>query len=215
VSDTDRHAELRPTLEPKATATPSATATSTASPTPGPVEATFVYDGDGNRVLGTVNGITTAYVGNHYEVEGATVRKYYRGASPERSGGGTAVGQRVAMREDGVLYWLLTDHLGSTSVTIDEGGAKVGEERYKAFGETRYAAGDMSTTFGYTGQREEPGIGLYYYRARCYEPKIGLWIQPGPMVLEPAHPLGWDRHGYVRDNPVRRVDRVDTVRMPA
>ena len=68
------------------------TVTPEARPTLDPLEATFVYDGDGNRVLGTVNGVTTAYVGDHYEVEGAAVRKYY-----------TAGGQRVAMREDGTL----------------------------------------------------------------------------------------------------------------
>jgi len=66
------------------------------------VQATFVYDGDGNRVLGIVNGHTTAYVGDRYEVEGTTVRTYYRAALPERSGGGTA-GQRVAMRENDAL----------------------------------------------------------------------------------------------------------------
>jgi hypothetical protein len=33
----------------------------------GAVTATFVYDGDGNRVKGTIGGVTTAYVGDYYE----------------------------------------------------------------------------------------------------------------------------------------------------
>ena len=33
----------------------------------GSVTATFVYDGDGNRVKGTVNGTTTVYIGNYIE----------------------------------------------------------------------------------------------------------------------------------------------------
>ena len=45
--------------------------------------------------------------------------------------------QRVAMRVDGTLYYLLTDHaaislstgLGSTSVTTDAGGNKIAELR--------------------------------------------------------------------------------------
>ncbi|HKZ54828.1 MAG TPA: RHS repeat-associated core domain-containing protein, partial [Anaerolineales bacterium] len=190
-----------PTATPSetATASPTPTVTPTLAPqpsaTPGPVEATFVYDGDGNRVLGTVNGITTAYVGDHYEVEGATVRKYY-----------TAGGQRIAMRGNGVLFWLLTDHLGSTAVTASEEGAKVGEQRYKAFGETRHAAGEIATAFRYTGQREEQGIGLYFYRARWYDSYLGRWIQPDSIVPDSGYPLDWDRHGYVRNNPVRLDD---------
>jgi YD repeat-containing protein len=41
----------------------------------GAASATFVYDGDGNRVKATFGSMTTAYVGNHYEREGSTVRK--------------------------------------------------------------------------------------------------------------------------------------------
>jgi hypothetical protein len=40
-------------------------------------------------------------------------RYYYAGAT------------RVAMREEGTLYYLLGDHLGSTAVTASSAGAKV------------------------------------------------------------------------------------------
>jgi YD repeat-containing protein len=45
--------------------------------------ATFIYDGDGNRVKSTINGVTTYFIGVHYiipvgdEVTGSTVTKYY------------------------------------------------------------------------------------------------------------------------------------------
>jgi hypothetical protein len=54
----------------------------------GAASATFVYDGDGNRVRATFGSATTVYVGNYYEKEGSTVRTYYY-----------AGGARVAMRE--------------------------------------------------------------------------------------------------------------------
>ncbi|WP_297640229.1 hypothetical protein [Caldilinea sp.] len=56
----------------------------------GAASAAFVYDGDGRRVKGTVNGVTSYYVGDHYEVSGGVVKKYY-----------SASGQRIAMRERG------------------------------------------------------------------------------------------------------------------
>ena len=39
-------------------------------------------------------------------------RKYY-----------THWGQRVALRNDTTLYWLLSDHLGSTAITANSSGA--------------------------------------------------------------------------------------------
>jgi YD repeat-containing protein len=128
----------------------------------GAASATFVYDADGNRVKGTVNGVTTVYVGNYYELSGSTTRTYYP------AGAGS---QRVAMKENSTLYWLLTDHLGSTAVTANSGGGWNGEVRYYAYGGTRYNAGTTSTSFRYTGQRQESGLGgldglYYYYNAR-------------------------------------------------
>jgi YD repeat-containing protein len=41
------------------------------------VIAAFMYDGDGRQVKSTVNGVTTLYVGGHYEVKGNEVSKYY------------------------------------------------------------------------------------------------------------------------------------------
>jgi YD repeat-containing protein len=42
----------------------------------GAAMASFVYDGDGRRVKATVNGVTSDYVGDHYEVSGGVVKKY-------------------------------------------------------------------------------------------------------------------------------------------
>ncbi len=52
----------------------------------GAVIATFVYDGDGRRVKAMVNGVTTYYVGDYYEMSGGVVKKYY-----------TAGGKRVVL----------------------------------------------------------------------------------------------------------------------
>ena len=45
---------------------------------------------------------------------------------------------------DGV-YFILSDHLDSTSGIADENGNLVGELRYKPWGETRYADGAALT----------------------------------------------------------------------
>ncbi len=50
----------------------------------GAITASFVYDGDGNRVKGTIGTTTTTYVGNYFEWTGNTstmIRYYYAGAA--------------------------------------------------------------------------------------------------------------------------------------
>lgn len=120
--------------------------------------------------------------------------------------------QRIAVRVQGDpvpanngVFYLLGDHLGSTNVVVDPGGNLVSELRYKPWGETMYASGTSPTDYRYTGQREEAGIGLYYYRARWYDPSLGRFVQ-ADTVTAGLRPAAWDRYSYVLNNPVRHID---------
>ncbi|MEK7328426.1 MAG: RHS repeat-associated core domain-containing protein, partial [Chloroflexota bacterium] len=135
------------------------------------------------------------YVGSYYEVQGATTRKYYYLGA-----------QRVAMLENSTVYYLLGDHLGSTALTVNSVGAKYGELRYKAFGETRYTFGTTPTTFAFTGQRQESGLGLYFYNARWYDPALGRFIQADTIVPNPVSPQSLNRYSYALNNPTRYTD---------
>jgi len=71
----------------------------------------------------------------------------------------------------GALYYLLTDHLGSSSITVGDNGTKLAEMRYTAWGEVRYQSGSLLTDKTYTGQRSYTGdFGLQFYNARWYDP---------------------------------------------
>jgi hypothetical protein len=103
------------------------------------LSASFVYDGDGKRVKQTIGGVaTTSFIGNYYEVSGSTTKYYYAG------------GQRIAMRQGTTLYYLLSDHLGSTSITTSATGTKVAELRYKAC-PLRFAPGVLRDPYPLTG----------------------------------------------------------------
>jgi RHS repeat-associated protein len=106
------------------------------------------------------------------------------------------------MRTGSTLYFLLTDHLGSTAITASSSGAKSAELRYKAWGETRYSYGTTPTDFRYTGQRFESLLGLHFYGARWYDSALGRFVQPDTVVPLEA----WDRYAYVNNNPVRYTD---------
>ena len=72
----------------------------------GSISASFVYDADGNRVQGTVNGTTTVYIAGLYEYQGGATTLYYEGNSMRRAG---------YVTDNGVFY-LLQDQLKSSSV---------------------------------------------------------------------------------------------------
>jgi RHS repeat-associated protein len=181
----------------------------------GAAAATFVYDGDGNRVKTTFGSTTTIYpstvlragVGAIYERDnGSTVRKYYY-----------AGGVRIAMRSGGQTYYLLSDHLGGTNVTANSSGAQISKLLYKPCplrctagvlrkGETRFTSGTTPTTWRFTGQREDATIGLYYFNARYLDPQIGRFTQADTIVPEPGDPQALNRYAYVLNNPVRYTD---------
>jgi RHS repeat-associated protein len=192
---------LTPSETPTLTLTPSETATDTLTPTstpPGPEpfsSATFLFDGDGRRVQSTMNeDIITKFVGAHYEVTGSDVTKYYFAGS-----------QRIAMRSKGEVYYMIGDHLGSTSLTTNAAGQVIAEQRYTAWGETRYDSGESQTKYQYTGQYSYvTDFGLHFYNARWYDSSIGRFAQADSIV--PGGSQGLDRYAYVKNNPIKHND---------
>jgi len=133
-------------------------------------------------------------VGNVYEVTGSTVTKYYYAGS-----------QRVAMRKGASLYFLLGDHLGSTSIITNGNGGLYSEMRYKPWGETRYSSGTTPTNYTYTGQYSNMGdFGLMFYNARWYDPSIGRFAQADSII--PGGVQGLDRYAYTNNSPINYTD---------
>jgi RHS repeat-associated protein len=163
----------------------------------GGASATFVYDGDGNRVKGTTSAGTTIYIGNHFEYttgNGQMKSYYYAG------------GERIAMRDNGTVKYLLSDHLGSNAVVADTSGVRTSEVRYKAWGEDRYSYGTSPTSYRYTGQRVEQSIGLYFYGARWYDSALGRFTSPDSIIPAQQGVMGNDRYAAMNNNPLRYND---------
>ena len=113
-------------------------------------------------------------------------------------------GRRVAMRKAGTLYYLFTDHLGSTSVTYNTTNSQPQTLRYYPWGGIR--SGDVPTDRRFTGQRWDATIALYDYQARFYDPALGRFIQPDTIVPEPGNPQDLNRYTYAGNNPLIYTD---------
>jgi RHS repeat-associated protein len=58
------------------------------------------------------------------------------------------------------------------------------------------------TDFGYTSQRANTYIKLYDYRSRWYDPLIGRFTQPDPIIPSLYNPQSLNRYSYVYNRPI-------------
>ncbi len=128
-----------------------------------------------------------------------TVTKYYSASLG-------ALSRPVAFRRGGTLHWVGADHLGGTVSVLDSGFTALDGMRYKPYGEDRDTGSALVTDRKFTGQTEDEAAGLYWYASRAYDPEIGRFVSPDPIVPAPGNPQSLNRYSYVYNNPLGYVD---------
>jgi RHS repeat-associated protein len=108
----------------------------------------------------------------------------------------------VALVKEGKIYTILKDHLGSTRVVVDEAGTVIAAFDYLPFGDlmgTAYGNPEF-ISYRYTGQEFDAELGLYNYRARFYDPRLGRFYATDPKGQFASPYL------YAGNNPIIYVD---------
>jgi RHS repeat-associated protein len=78
---------------------------------------------------------------------------------------------------------------------------------YLPYGDEGWTAGGAQPTdFTFTGQRADAYIKLVEMGARWYDPQIGRWISPDPIIPDPANPQSLNRYSYVYNRPLVYID---------
>lgn len=96
------------------------------------------------------------------------------------------------------------DHLGGVLAVTTPSGATLGAPvSYEPWGRLA-SGGALATRFGFHGNRA--AAGLYDYGVRWYDPQIGRFLQPDPVIADPLDPQQLSPYAYVRNDPVNRVD---------
>lgn len=157
------------------------------------VSANFLYDPSGRRASKIINGTRLDY-------------QYDRADIVRELGNGTLVNylrslaiDEILTRNQGEFY--LADAIGSVVTTTDNAGMVATSYSYEPFGRTMQSGLPSANPFTFTG-REEDATGLYYYRARYYDPQTGRFLQEDPRgFLESLN-----FYTYAASNPLRYAD---------
>ena len=96
---------------------------------------------------------------------------------------------------------ILPDALGSAIALTDPAGAVVKRYAYEPYGETSTTGEANANPFQYTGP-ENDGTGLYYYRARYYDPGLKRFVSEDPIGLAG----GINTYAYVGGDPLTHSD---------
>jgi RHS repeat-associated protein len=96
-----------------------------------------------------------------------------------------------------VPYLFHHDQVMSVSAETDPNGGTQAGMAYWAFGETQATTGTPVNRLQYTG-RENDGTGLYYFRARYYDPTIGRFISEDPKKFA----AGINFFAYCNNSPI-------------
>jgi RHS repeat-associated protein len=175
----------------------------------------MVYDGDGNRVAKTVivNGVpmTTYYlvddlnptgypqVFDELNSSGVVTRTYTYGL------------QRISEDQVTSNVWTPSfygyDGGGNVRQLTNSTGTVTDSYEYDAFGNEFTVSGTTPNEMMYRGEQYDPDLGLYYLRARYYNPLTGRFMSRDPEDGQLNDPKTLHKYLYAGGDPVNAIDR--------
>lgn len=184
----------------------------------GSCQATFAYNSDGQRAKMTVvqsgsTALTRWYAGSRYskETAGSTTKEY------TWIGGDAYSAPCLAVKQSGTTtyYYLLRDNLGTITHVTDASGNVVSEYSFDAWGRRRdkddwsYTLSGEPALFadrGFTGHEWLPWFNLYNMNGRLYDPVVGRFLSPDPIIADQTNTQEYNRYSYCLNNPLKYTD---------
>ncbi len=171
--------------------------------------AAYRYDGLGRRIEKDVNGAITRYV-----YDGEDILLEYDGANVlvARYTHGPGIDDPLAMERDldasgtfevAERFFYHADGLGSVTDLTDSAGVVARAYVYDSYGQIVQQTGSLTNPFTYTAREFDAESGLYFYRARYYDPEIGRFLKEDPIDFAAGDV---NLYRYVLNNPINLTD---------
>jgi len=165
------------------------------------ITTSFKYDYLGNRIEKTSNGQTTRYTYDGtsllYETNtiGNVLAKYHYGSD-----------RILAETRNGQNSYIYHDALRTPVVITNQDGSIQNRLDYDAWGNLRSESGSSEHPKGFTGYHYDPETGLYYAKARYYDPEEGVFLREDPLQGDFNNPPSLHRYNYAASNPTAFID---------
>jgi RHS repeat-associated protein len=98
------------------------------------------------------------------------------------------------------------DGLGSTRALTSSAAAVTDRYTYDAFGAISSETGTTENAYRFTGEQLDPGIQMYYLRARYYDPSVGRFTTMDTWGGNDQLPASLNKYNYCGGNSVNWVD---------
>ena len=159
--------------------------------------ATFAY-AFGRRIGKVVNDVPT-----HFLYDGPEIVQQLDAQGPTSYLRTPTTDEAVGLSHPEGTFFLIADALKSVVAATDPSGTVVNTYSYEPFGATSLTNPSIANPFQFTGRENEGLAGLYYYRARYYDPSIARFLSEDPI-------RGWygqaNFYAYVGNSPTNYVD---------
>jgi RHS repeat-associated protein len=169
----------------------------------------YVYDGEGRRIRKTVSGASTDFF---YDLESHEIAEMNSAGGWNR-GEVFAAGRHIATYNWGTTFFNHLDWLGTERARTAISGAVSETCTSLPFGDAQSCSGSETSPNHFTGKDRDTESNLDYFGARYFSSTMGHWMSPDwseapesvPYAVL-ADPQTLNLYGYVRNNPMSKVD---------
>ncbi|MEU9400744.1 polymorphic toxin-type HINT domain-containing protein [Streptomyces sp. NPDC048242] len=161
----------------------------------------YLYDADGNRLIGRTPTETTLYLGAT-EITLAKNATTAKGTRYIDVGGG----HQAVQANDGSISFTLADHHGTAQLSVNATTQAETQRRTMPFGGLRGTKPATWTgTKGFVGGTDDTSTGLTHLGAREYDAANGRFLSVDPLMTT-ADPQTLNAYAYANNSPVTSSD---------
>lgn len=161
----------------------------------------YEYDPEGLRTKKTTPSFTTRY---HCDDKGLVIA--------ESDANATVIAQNIwghkplARKIGSSYYYNVYNGHGDVIQVLDESGNAVNTYEYDEWGNILSISEQIENPIRYAGEYYDEESGLYYLRARYYDPVIGRFISKDSVEGDITNPLSLNLYTYCVNNPLAFID---------
>jgi RHS repeat-associated protein len=159
----------------------------------------FQYDPFGRRIYKSSSSGTSLYA---YDIDNLIEETNSSGAMVAQYAQNFNIDEPLAMLRSSATSYYHADGLGSVTSLSNAAGSLAQTYTYDSYGKQTASSGSLTNAFQFTSRESDAETGLYFVRARYYDPATGRFVSEDPSVFEG----GMNFYPYVDNNPINWFD---------